>query len=210
MLEVAEIFESLQGEGPFMGRPAAFLRLSRCLAPFCHWCDTPQGLSSGKMMTPLQIIEWLESFASRLVVITGGEPFLQWSSGLEQLVAMLSGSGWQIQYETSGKVELPVVCPGSVVCSPKFLDGCWRIIEANIARVEFFKFVVGDADDFAVVADFIDRFSIDKRKVWLMPLGATRAEQIARMGSVWELCVANGLQFSPRLHTLAFDQQQGR
>ena len=34
-----EIFASVQGEGPSMGMPVAFMRLSRCNLA-CRWCDT--------------------------------------------------------------------------------------------------------------------------------------------------------------------------
>lgn len=39
-LQVSEIFKSVQGEGPFTGRPSVFLRLGICNLS-CAWCDTP-------------------------------------------------------------------------------------------------------------------------------------------------------------------------
>ena len=40
-LTVSEIFgPTFQGEGPFTGRAAVFLRLGRCNLD-CKWCDTP-------------------------------------------------------------------------------------------------------------------------------------------------------------------------
>lgn len=39
-LQVSEIFKSIQGEGPFTGRPSIFLRLGICNLS-CAWCDTP-------------------------------------------------------------------------------------------------------------------------------------------------------------------------
>lgn len=40
VLRVSEIFGSIQGEGPFSGRPSVFLRLGQCNLS-CAWCDTP-------------------------------------------------------------------------------------------------------------------------------------------------------------------------
>lgn len=37
---VSEMFASIQGEGPFTGRPSVFLRLGLCNLS-CAWCDTP-------------------------------------------------------------------------------------------------------------------------------------------------------------------------
>ena len=36
---VVEIFESIQGEGSWMGRPVTFIRLGGCNLS-CPWCDT--------------------------------------------------------------------------------------------------------------------------------------------------------------------------
>lgn len=39
ILRVSEVFKSLQGEGPFTGKPSIFLRLGICNLN-CVWCDT--------------------------------------------------------------------------------------------------------------------------------------------------------------------------
>ncbi len=83
MLDVAEIFTSIQGEGPFMGRSAVFLRLSGCPEPHCGWCDTPSALQSGRRMQIWEILEKMIPAACKFAVITGGEPFIQWQDGLE-------------------------------------------------------------------------------------------------------------------------------
>ena len=38
-LWVQEVFYTLQGEGPFSGQPALFIRLAGCNLR-CFWCDT--------------------------------------------------------------------------------------------------------------------------------------------------------------------------
>ncbi|MGB4110545.1 MAG: 7-carboxy-7-deazaguanine synthase QueE, partial [Desulfomonilia bacterium] len=42
---ISEIFSSLQGEGPWTGLPAVFIRLAGCVEPLCPWCDTSHALS---------------------------------------------------------------------------------------------------------------------------------------------------------------------
>lgn len=206
MLEVAEIFASLQGEGPFMGQPAKFLRLSGCLEPLCPWCDTPEGLRPGDRMGLDRLFSELAPTPGQLVVITGGEPFRQWQSGLDKLEERLVAHGCRVQYETSGKAGIPAV-QGYVVCSPKFLQGQWRIDRECLVRCDAFKFVAGD--DLAIIREFIAQYAIEKKKVWIMPQGATREEQLRRAERIWRFCSNHGYNFAPRLHILTFDQQQG-
>ena len=206
MLEITEIFSSLQGEGPFAGHPAVFVRLAGCVPPFCDWCDTPQALGSGIHMSVQEVEDEIVRHPHPLVVVTGGEPFLQWDTGLERIVHTLRDSGRRVQYETSGKAGIPADHGGFVVCSPKPLHA--PVLDPDAAmRVDAFKFVI-DAD-IRPVLSFVERHAIDPAKVWLMPLGAVRQEQMRRMAPVWELCVGHGFNFSPRLHILTFNDKKG-
>lgn len=206
MLEVSEIFASLQGEGPFAGRPAVFVRLAGCVPPFCDWCDTPQALGGGRSMSVEGIAEEIARYPQALVVITGGEPFLQWDAGLKRLACALGASSRKVQYETSGKAGIPADHGGFVVCSPKPHDAP-RLDADAVSRVDAFKFVV--EEDISPVLDFVGAHGIDAGKVWLMPLGAVRQDQMRRMAPVWELCVRHGFNFSPRLHILTFNDKRG-
>ncbi|MBO7074214.1 MAG: radical SAM protein [Bacteroidales bacterium] len=101
MMKVNEIFYSLQGEGFNTGTPAIFVRLSGCNLD-CPFCDTDH--ISGKEMTEGEIIEEVSRYKAQLVVITGGEPALQLT---ESLVEMLHLLGKTVAVETNGTVELP-------------------------------------------------------------------------------------------------------
>ena len=207
MIELSETFNSLQGEGPFMGRPATFIRLSGCLKPYCPWCDTPQAREKGATTGIETLLEQVAGFKNNFIVITGGEPFLQWETGLCKLEQALIDLGYTIQYETSGKAGIPATVKGHVVCSPKFIAGRWQLDPDVLSRVDDFKFVV--SDDFPAVEDFIQAHAIPATRVWIMPRGATRAAQLNRLAAAWNFCADRKYNLSPRLHTLAFDNRRG-
>ena len=126
-LEVQDIFSTIQGEGPFAGKPAIFLRLAGCNLR-CHFCDTD--FESRRTTTSLgRIKSDIEQLASRdkigktdLVVITGGEPLLQ---NVIPLCWVLAKAGFHVQFETAGTVWVEgledLIDQGkvSLVCSPK-------------------------------------------------------------------------------------------
>lgn len=158
-------------------------------------------------MDPGSISRQIASFNTDLLVITGGEPFLQWHNGLIELEHRLLKDGYDIQYETSGKVPIPENSLGYKVCSPKFLKNHWYFDTRNIDRVDVFKFVFGGNGEW--IKDFVQKHGIASDRVWIIPLGAYRTEQLAMMAAVWDFCVENKFNFSPRLHTLAFDNRNG-
>jgi len=207
MLEVSEIFTSIQGEGPFMGRPASFLRLSRCVPPLCPWCDSMHASGPGKLISIKEVAARISSFKNNLCVITGGEPFLQWDSGLNHLEACLIEKGFTVQYETSGKILIPAESKGFKVCSPKYLANIWHYIPENDKLADCFKFVV--KDDLKSVETFVKKHNLSEKSVWIMPMGAHRDEQLALSPLIWEFCVENHFNFSSRLHTLIFNNRTG-
>ncbi len=208
-LNVTEIFHSLQGEGPWLGIPATFLRLGGCVEPYCPWCDTPYALEESTRMSPRDILDALEGYPGRQVVVTGGEPFLQWDHGLADLHASLVLRGYRIQYETSGKVPFPLMPDALIVCSPKCIDGTWRFDPANRGRADYYKFVAHDPGSLEAMEGFIGLYALPKERVYVMPLGTTREEQLRHMEPLFCFCRDHGYRMTPRLHVLTFDSRRG-
>lgn len=204
MLSICEIFYSLQGEGPFMGRPAVFVRLSGCVLPYCEFCDTPEALGQGTPTPVESVARQVIGYGCSLVVITGGEPFLQWKQGLQQLVRILFEQKMSIHFETSGRAGIPDHVSGTVVLSPK--PGKWPSTEI-LSKAHFLKPLVGDNPQMTL--DDIIRSGFPANRVWLMPLGGSREDQLSRMPLVWDLCVTYGYSMSPRLHILTHDCRKG-
>ncbi len=207
---ISEIFHSRQGEGPWTGLPAAFIRLSGCVEPLCPWCDTPYALAGGTEMDESRILQAVSARPFRRAVITGGEPFLQWYAGLSGLHGALASHAFEIQYETSGKIRLPLLEDAPVVCSPKYIGGAWRFAKENVRAVHVFKFVAdGTAKGFEAIDGFIAEHGIDPARVCVMPLGATRREQLRAMAAVFAYCLEKGYRMSPRLQVPTFDTRRG-
>lgn len=120
-LEVHSIFYTIQGEGPFAGSPAVFVRLAGCNLR-CPSCDTDY--TEGRQILRIDDIFYRvenahnKAMTNKLVVITGGEPFRQ---NIGKLVEHLECAGYTVQIETNGTMPPPANFSESVfvVCSPK-------------------------------------------------------------------------------------------
>ncbi len=86
---VKEIFgPTIQGEGAYTGTPCMFLRFVGCNLA-CTWCDTdftPQGAVRYTAQQIATKLCTLDIHHSRRVVITGGEPTLQWDHLLAEAI----------------------------------------------------------------------------------------------------------------------------
>jgi len=116
-MKLIEIFRSLQGEGPAMGRPALFIRLSGCNLN-CKGCDTD--LKPSLDLSILELLKRIEGQGKR-VIITGGEPTLQMNE-LVDLICRLCSRGMEIHIESNGTNIIPLEILEKIHCavvSPK-------------------------------------------------------------------------------------------
>lgn len=145
-LLVTSIFFTIQGEGPFAGHPALFIRLTGCNLT-CQFCDTffDQGdwltyeqieakadaaicdywRSQGKPVplwatpsgTGLVSPSTLGPYKGIVLVITGGEPLLQ--ANLNDFLICQRNTYKAIQIESNGIPDTEIPPNVVLVCSPK-------------------------------------------------------------------------------------------
>jgi 7-carboxy-7-deazaguanine synthase len=101
---IEEIFASVQGEGPFIGMPAIFVRFAGCTMN-CPWCDTKYAWQrdSSSLLGKDKIYDKIEATSphSHNLVITGGEPMEQLPE-CKDLLRFLTAYGYQLHLETNG------------------------------------------------------------------------------------------------------------
>lgn len=136
-LLVTSRFYTLQGEGPFRGQPAYFVRLAKCNLS-CSFCDTY--FDKGDLLTFDEIFanadadiekfyaergmivpEWATGKRKNIVlVITGGEPSLQ--KNLSQFLFESKDHFEQSQIESNGILHIGLGHNTAYVVSPKCLE----------------------------------------------------------------------------------------
>lgn len=126
-LDVVDVWYTIQGEGPFSGEPAVFVRLAGCNLQ-CPLCDTnyTDGRTLYEVPDLIDAIALLFNKPARfrdepLVIITGGEPFRQ---SLREFVAACLMKGYRVQVETNGtlfddSLGRELYRKITIVCSPK-------------------------------------------------------------------------------------------
>lgn len=100
-MRINQIFYSLQGEGFHTGTPAVFVRFAGCNLK-CPFCDTFH--EAFKRLSEEEIAESVAQFPASLVVLTGGEPSLQLTNSL---IELLHGKGKFVAVETNGTSPIP-------------------------------------------------------------------------------------------------------
>ena len=136
-LFVTSLFFTLQGEGPFAGKPAVFIRLAKCNLT-CSFCDT--FFDDGDWLTfeeiesrvysticdywnnqgktaPTWAINGFNSYPGVVLVLTGGEPLLQ--DNISPFMQRQLAHYGAVQVESNGILDTIVPEGVTLVCSPK-------------------------------------------------------------------------------------------
>ena len=232
-----EIFATLQGEGPSIGQPALFLRLSLCNL-HCSWCDTPytwnwegtpwphqDDIKFSKEreileISPAEIAEQLISHNFPRLVITGGEPLLQ-QKELLLLLSLVSERFHAVEIETNG-TQLPSSEIATHVTqfnvSPK-LSNSGNAPELRLSEKSLqwfaqspkaaFKFVVANPEDFEEILSIQSRFAIPQDRILLMPEGRTEKKLASQRQWLAEKCIEHKFRFTDRLHVSLWGDTRG-
>lgn len=197
-LPVAEIFESIQGEGAQMGTAQTFVRLAGCTVgkPYTpearkalgiesyqecctSWdgsgfpCDTNYRMA--KRMTVSEIVNSYEVSRALWVSITGGEPMMH---NIYPLLDALHEAGKAVHLETSGTVLFDPM--RSTLTDSSLLDVlCARLYIAVSPKAHALTGMLDMADEIRVMVDksfteetFLAAFGgyLDSGKLWLSPV----------------------------------------
>lgn len=154
---VKEIFgPTLQGEGVHAGRACVFLRFAVCNLA-CSWCDTDFAAEGATKQTADEIVARLleiDTHASRLVIVTGGEPSLQWDAPLAEAMA---AAGFVVHMESNGTRALKAPVDWLTV-SPKIQFHRKQDLLADTVLPNEVKLVVDDTVTGALLDELESRY----------------------------------------------------
>ena len=137
VLQVNEVFYSIEGEGGRVGQPTTFVRLAKCNLR-CRFCDTE--FDSFAEMDLDTVVAEVGRHSAAWVCLTGGEPLGQ---NLEPLARLLQAAGYRLHIETNGTLSP----------NPRLFDLIehWTVspkrypVAEGFRRITELKYVVGKA-----------------------------------------------------------------
>jgi len=201
---VIEIFDSIQGEGEFIGTLSIFIRFSGCNLK-CHFCDTKYSWNEEGKYIIEDVIKYVNDNPHiKHIVITGGEPLLHQNEILEILNHI---EDKVITIETNGtiipKKELThLMLFGLWSVSPKN-DKCYIKQYDNFGNVQF-KYVIEHLEQ-------IDEIPLTKHQIFIQPNGF-REDYSNACKELAEYIIEKGYQkirVLPQFHRIMWGQKRG-
>lgn len=167
-MKVCEIFKSIEGEGIRTGQAAVFVRLHGCNLR-CTYCDSMyavEGSDYEQMDVDdiyAEVLGYRAESGVKCVTLTGGEPLIH--EGAEELLAKLSGSGFEVNVETNGTVPCKKRLPGLFYtmdwkCKSSGMSNRMKLENiATLCEKDVLKFVVGAIEDLEEAEQVVAKLS---------------------------------------------------
>ncbi len=201
MIQVTEIFHSIQGESSHAGKPCVFVRLTGCSLR-CNYCDTPYAFGGGQEMAIDEVLGKASDTPTRLVEITGGEPTEQ--PGVYPLMKAFLETGFTVMLETGGHVPLTEV-PREVIkiidvkCPDSSEGGTFAEKNLDIAAAhDEFKFVISSRRDYEWSRNFFRQHLAQKQNTVLF--SPTHGRLSAQELSNWVLSDGLDVRIGLQIH----------
>lgn len=204
LLEICELFYSIQGESSYAGYPCFFIRFAGCNLR-CSYCDTRYAYEGEHQSSSIsEILVQVEKYPGVLVEITGGEPLLQ--EGVYPLMTKLLTAGRTVLLETNGSLSLANVpeevvkivdmkCPGSSMHEAMNFENF-----AFMDQKDETKFVLSSREDYTWAAGLVNEYDLhDKTTVTFSPV-TSRLEPARLAGWILDDRLPVRLRF--QLHTI--------
>ncbi len=167
LIEICELFYSIQGESSYAGYPCFFIRFAGCNMR-CTYCDTRYAYEDAPLPYSIsRILAELNKYPGVLVELTGGEPLLQ--PGVYPLMAHLLTAGRTVLLETNGSLSLENV-PQEVI---KIIDmkcpGSGMHENMNFDNFDFMqpqdevKFVISSQEDYNWAVELVSSYDLQDR-----------------------------------------------
>ena len=226
LLNIAEIFCSVQGEGIYSGVPSVFVRVAGCNLD-CSFCDTSfaKNISNADKMSVENVLAEIKNYNVEHVVITGGEPTL-YPEQISILCNKLNALNKKITIETNSTIfnsPFPKGGQGDLLLSlsPKLNNWNEEIIIKNLSLncKNQIKIVVGNIEEAKDAITKIEKLKNIKKDistsstteiVFLMPQADTKEKHSKISEWLIPFCCENNIRFGARLQIMLWENEKGK
>lgn len=232
-IRVAELFQSIQGEGPTAGTPSFFIRLTGCNL-HCWFCDSKHASegAEGTAINVQHLLDYLTKSGVKNVVWTGGEPLLQ-APVIYPIAKKIKESRIRQEIETNGTVSpFPVqnliqqfnvsikLSNARISANQRLNDSVIKNYATTMHDQCWFKFVIGSKQDAEEALAVCQAYGLCPDRVYFMPMteilsvdGSNRFDirtyhETCRMVS--EFAIRANVRYSPRLQYDLYEGGKGK
>ncbi len=217
MLDVAEMFVSINGEGTHSGQLAFFVRFCGCNL-CCSYCDTMWANKPDvphRKMTAIEIYNEICQSGINNVTLTGGEPLNR--EGISELLELLSQNNrLYVEIETNGSIPLKPYMTmknrPSMTMDYKLPSSGMEKSMCNknlllLDKQDTLKFVSGSLQDLERAREIINKYNLDERcSVFISPVfGKIQPSEIVNYMKLHKM---NNVTLQLQMHKFIWDPNE--